>query len=146
MFGAKLSWCQIVRCQIVRVPNCPVPNCPGAKLSTFIILVPNYPLLLSWCQIVRFIISVPNCPVPNCPVPNCPVLNCPTIVSFSLLWDRKWANWPPGTLGSDGHWLEREGQPGDLGKGQQENRGEISVRICYQNSDLYHQVPTGITL
>ena len=48
MFGAKLSWCQIVRCQIVLVPNC-----PGAKLSTFIILVPNCPLLLSWCQIVR---------------------------------------------------------------------------------------------
>ena len=42
MFGAKLSWCQIVRCQIVLVPNC-----PGAKLSTFIILVPNCPLLLS---------------------------------------------------------------------------------------------------
>ena len=38
MFGAKLSWCQIVRFQIVLVPNC-----PGAKLSTF----------LSWCQIVR---------------------------------------------------------------------------------------------
>ena len=74
MFGAKLSWCQIVRCQIVLVPNC-----PGAKLSTFIILVPNCPLLLSWCQIVRFIILVPNCPVPNCPVPNCPVPNCPTI-------------------------------------------------------------------
>ena len=62
MFGAKLSWCQIVRCQIVLVPNC-----PGAKLSTFIILVPNCPLLLSWCQIVPFIILVPNCPVPNCP-------------------------------------------------------------------------------
>ena len=62
MFGAKLSWCQIVRCQIVLVPNC-----PGAKLSTFIILVPNCPLLLSWCQIARFIILVPNCPVPNCP-------------------------------------------------------------------------------
>ena len=75
MFGAKLSWCQIVRCQIVLVPNC-----PGAKLSTFIILVPNCPLLLSWCQIVRFIILVPNCPVPNCPVPNCPVPNCPTTV------------------------------------------------------------------
>ena len=39
MFGAKLSWCQIVRCQIVLVPNC-----PGARLSTFIILVPNCPL------------------------------------------------------------------------------------------------------
>ena len=62
MFGAKLSWCQIVRCQIVLVPNC-----PGAKLSTFIILVPNCPLLLSWCQIVPFIILVPNCSVPNCP-------------------------------------------------------------------------------
>ena len=62
MFGAKLSWCQIVRCQIVLVPNC-----PGAKLSVFIILVANCPLLLSWCQIVRFIILVPNCPVPNCP-------------------------------------------------------------------------------
>ena len=69
MFGAKLSWCQIVRCQIVLVPNC-----PGAKLSTFIILVPNCPLLLSWCQIVPFIILVPNCPVPNCPVPNCPTI------------------------------------------------------------------------
>merc|ERR1711989_261533 len=47
-----------VWCQIVLVPNCPVPNCPGAKLS--------------WCQIVHFyylgaklsafIILVPNCP------------------------------------------------------------------------------------
>merc|ERR1711963_877161 len=55
--GAKLSWCQIVL----------VPNCLGAKLSTFIILVPNCPVLLSWCQIVRFYILVPNCPVPNCP-------------------------------------------------------------------------------
>ena len=77
MFGAKLSWCQIVRCQIVLVPNC-----PGAKLSTFIILVPNCPFLLSWCQIVLFIILVPNCPVPNCPVLNCPVPNCPTIKSM----------------------------------------------------------------
>ena len=63
------------------MPNCPVPNCPGAKLSgwqivnfyylgaklsVFLILVPNCPLyylgaklsgaklsaLLSWCQIV----------------------------------------------------------------------------------------------
>merc|ERR1712240_906636 len=103
-----LSWCQIVRCQIVLVPNCPgaklswcqivhfyylgaklsafiilVPNCPlyylSAKLSTFIILVPNCPLLLSWCQIVPFFILVPNCPVPNCPVPNFLVPNCPTI-------------------------------------------------------------------
>merc|ERR1711954_330863 len=120
-----LSWCQIVRCQIVNisgkiwylilaeiakkkgifftffvlVPNCPVPNCPGAKLSWCqIVLVPNCPLLLSWCQIVRFyylgaklssllswcqivlfIILVPNCLVPNCLVPNCPVPNCPTI-------------------------------------------------------------------
>ena len=91
MFGAKLSWCQIVRCQIVLVPNC-----PGAKLSVFIILVPNCPLLLSWCQIVRFIIlvpncqvpncPVPNCPVPNCPVPNCPVPNCPTIHDFPGIW------------------------------------------------------------
>ena len=48
-----------VWCQIVLVPNCPVPNCPGAKLS--------------WCQIVHFyylgaklsafIILVPNCPL-----------------------------------------------------------------------------------
>ena len=81
MFGAKLSWCQIVRCQIVLVPNC-----PGAKLSTFIILVPNCPLLLSWCQIVPFIILVPNCPVPNCPVPNCPVLNCPTITEITIFF------------------------------------------------------------
>ena len=89
MFGAKLSWCQIVRCQIVLVPNC-----LGAKLSTFIILVPNCLLLLSWCQIVRFIILVPNCPVPNCLVPNCPTIqlyNCAnvqlckrTIVQFCI--------------------------------------------------------------
>merc|ERR1711884_71482 len=48
-----------VWCQIVLVPNCPVPNYPGAKLSR--------------CQIVRFyylgaklsafIILVPNCPL-----------------------------------------------------------------------------------
>ena len=87
MFGAKLSWCQIVRCQIVLVPNC-----PGAKLSTFIILVPNCPLLLSWCQIVRFIILVPNCPVPNCPVLNCPVPNCPTITITTP--KRKFTNHP----------------------------------------------------
>ena len=68
MFGAKLSWCQIVRCQIVLVPNC-----PGGKLSTFIILVPNCLFLLSWCQIVCFyylgaklsvfLILVPSCPL-----------------------------------------------------------------------------------
>ena len=40
MFGAKLSWCQIVRCQIVLVPNC-----PAAKLA--------------WCQIVRGQIALP---------------------------------------------------------------------------------------
>ena len=33
MFGAKLSWCQIVRCQIVLVPNCPGAKLSGAKLS-----------------------------------------------------------------------------------------------------------------
>ena len=69
MYRAKMSWCQIVRCQIVLVPNC-----PGAKLSAFIISVPNCPFLLSWCQIFRFIILVPNCPVPNCPVLNCPTI------------------------------------------------------------------------
>ena len=63
-----------VWCQIVLVPNCPVPNCPGAKLSRcHIVRVPNCPFLLSWCQIVRFyylgaklsvfIILVPNCPL-----------------------------------------------------------------------------------
>ena len=56
MFGAKLSWCQIVRCQIVLVPNC-----PGAKLSVFIILVPN-------------------CPVLNCPVPNWLIIVTRTIL------------------------------------------------------------------
>ena len=35
--------------------------------------MPNCPLSLSWCQIVRLIILVPNCPVPNCLVPNCPL-------------------------------------------------------------------------
>ena len=77
-----------VWCQIVLVPNCPVPNClgaklsgwqivhfyySGAKLSVFIILVPNCLFLLSWCQVVRFIILEPNCPVLNCLVPNCPL-------------------------------------------------------------------------
>ena len=60
MFGAKLSWCQIVRCQIVLVPNC-----PGAKLSVFIILVPN-------------------CPMANCPVPNCPTIHYNNITTLSL--------------------------------------------------------------
>ena len=41
----------IVLCQIVWVPNCPVPNCLGAKLS----------VLYYWCQIVYFIMSLPNC-------------------------------------------------------------------------------------
>ena len=54
MFGAKLSWCQIVWCQIVLVPNCPsakLSGCQialfyylGAKLSAFIFLVLNCPL------------------------------------------------------------------------------------------------------
>ena len=35
MFGAKLSWCQIVRCQIVLVPNCPGAKLSGAKLSYY---------------------------------------------------------------------------------------------------------------
>ena len=102
MFGAKLSWCQIVRCQIVLVPNC-----PGAKLSTFIILVPNCPLLLSWCQIVRFIILVPNCPVLNCPVPNCPTIILIAhmiiiIVSSShiKLWGKR-----GGGVGWGGRWI-----------------------------------------
>ena len=33
MFGAKLSWCLIVRCQIVLVPNCPGAKLSGVKLS-----------------------------------------------------------------------------------------------------------------
>ena len=86
MFGAKLSWCQIVRCQIVLVPNC-----PGAKLSTFIILVPNCPLLLSWCQIVRFIILVPNCPVPNCPTIRTTSVTLETIYVI-LLFERRHMN------------------------------------------------------
>ena len=45
MFGAKLSGAKLSWCQIVQVPNCP--------------------LLLFWCKIVRFIILLPNCPVPN---------------------------------------------------------------------------------
>merc|ERR1711873_290103 len=55
--GAKLSWCQIVL----------VPNCPGAKLSTFIILVPNCLLLLSWCQIVR-------CQIVRCQIVRCQIV------------------------------------------------------------------------
>ena len=75
--GAKLSWCQIVffslRCQIVPF-----------TLQCQIVMVPNCPILHSWCQIVlgaklsSFTLLVPNCPgaklssVPNCLVPNCP--------------------------------------------------------------------------
>ena len=36
------------------MPYCPGAKLSGAKLYIFIILVPNCPLLLSWCQIVRF--------------------------------------------------------------------------------------------
>ena len=62
------------------MPICPVPHCPGAKLSG--------------CQIVRFyylgaklsvfIILVPNCPMPNCPVPNCPTIHYNNITTLSL--------------------------------------------------------------
>merc|ERR1712240_457187 len=67
-----------VWCQIVLVPNCPVPNCPGAKLSwcqivhfyylgaklsVFIILVPNCPLYYLGAKLSTFIILVPNCPL-----------------------------------------------------------------------------------
>ena len=71
----------------IPVPNCPfytaVPNCPGAKLSSFHcgakLSLLHCGAKLSWCQIVLFYTTVPNCPrcqivlfyavVPNCP-PN----------------------------------------------------------------------------
>ena len=52
MFGAKLSWCQIVHFYYL-----------GAKLSAFIILVPN-----------------------------CPVLNCPTIIPSNNNKNNIWIN------------------------------------------------------
>ena len=73
-----------VWCQIVLVPNCTVPNCPGAKLSGCQIVHFYY----LGAKLSAFIIFVPNCllyylgaklsgaksPVPNCPVPNCPTI------------------------------------------------------------------------
>ena len=77
-YGAKLSFFIMM-----------VPNCPGAKFSVFTMLVPN----------LLFFILVPNCLfaflVPNCPflpswcqivqVPNCPVPNCPTTDVYTYL-------------------------------------------------------------
>ena len=57
-----------------------------------------------WCQIVRFIRVVPNCPgtklsvftilVPNCPVPNCPgaklsgaKLSCHPVIGTYVVFD-----------------------------------------------------------
>ena len=47
-----------VWCQIVLVPNCPVPNCPGAKLSGCQIVHFYY----LGAKLSAFIILVPNCP------------------------------------------------------------------------------------
>ena len=67
-----------VWCQIVLVPNCPVPNCPGAKLS--------------WCQIVHFyylgaklsafIILVPNCPLYylGAKIVRCQIVRCQIVL------------------------------------------------------------------
>ena len=70
----KLNFCQIccqkcsirfnliisnVWCQIVLVPNCPVPNCPGAKLSGCQIVHFYY----LGAKLSAFIILVPNCPL-----------------------------------------------------------------------------------
>ena len=46
-------------CQIVLVPNCPVPNCPGAKLSGCQIVHFYY----LGAKLSAFIILVPNCPL-----------------------------------------------------------------------------------
>ena len=71
------------------VPNFPLQNCLGAKLFAFTMLVPNcqgakLSAFNSWCQIVlcqfsgcqivRFQLLVPNCPLPILWVPNCPLL------------------------------------------------------------------------
>ena len=103
------------------MPNCPVPNClgaklsgwqivhfyySGAKLSVFIILVPNCLFLLSWCQVVRFIILEPNCPVLNCLVPNCPLYYLVAKLSGAKLSGAKLSchrqGDPKGPLGSFG--------------------------------------------
>merc|ERR1712223_885979 len=52
MFGAKLSWCQIVRCQIVLVPKCPL-LLSWCQIVLFYYLGAKLSALLSWCQIVR---------------------------------------------------------------------------------------------
>merc|ERR1711978_871516 len=48
-----------VWCQIVLVPNCPVPKCPGAKLSGCQIVHFYY----LGAKLSAFIILVPNCPL-----------------------------------------------------------------------------------
>ena len=67
MFGAKLSWCQIVRCQFVRVPNCP--------------------FLLSWCQIVRFYylgaklsVLLSRCQIVRCQIVQCQIVRCQIVL------------------------------------------------------------------
>ena len=65
--GVKLSTVpNCPRCQIVRGAKLSTLHC-GVKLSTFRLGVPNRPLWdcgakLSWCQIVDFYTTVPNCP------------------------------------------------------------------------------------
>ena len=78
MFGAKLSWCQIVRCQIVHFYYV------GAKLS--------------WCQIVVCqIVLVPNCPTTQIWADSC-WCSCPCWIKMGnsaqyKTVDRRWLEW-----------------------------------------------------
>merc|ERR1711963_22217 len=99
--GAKLSWCQIVHFYylsaklsafIILVPNCPLyylgAKLSGAKLSWCqIVLVPNCPLLLSWCQIVRFYYLGAKlspllswCQIVRCQIVRCQIVRCQIVL------------------------------------------------------------------
>ena len=126
MFNLIISivWCQIVQCQIVWVPNYPgaklFGSCYdiGVKLSIlscrcqivlFLLLVPNCPcydigvklsILSCRCQIVLFLLLVANFPLLNCAILNRLVPNCLTILySFMGLWSIRVLNkWIPFRL------------------------------------------------
>ena len=130
MFGAKLSWCQIVRFQIVLVPNC-----PGAKLSTF----------LSWCQIVRlyYLGAKFSALLSWCKIVWCQIVWCQIVLQSTqdgLNWNVHFL-WPCRVLPSctwwsPSSWLWSPGPAGSL-LGREPRRAQTSMETkCLKEAKI----------
>ena len=109
--GAKLSVFYYVGAKlsvfIMLVPNCPGAKLSGAKLSWCqIVLVPNCPLLLSWCQIVRFYYLGAKlsallswCQIVRCQIVRCQIVRCQIVLQSVKILDTLQfviSNWSSG--------------------------------------------------